>query len=144
MDEWNFINQWCKTKWIPGWQLDIDLDCEAQDVIGACETFVASKEFTTNGGVSHTLPQGGKCTTSVDASQAMGRIQFSKATELGVLYNGYKYNDTLTVPKGEIQDITVYNGKLNGPVTFNFVTSGAEVLGGALMAASTIVATTLF
>ena len=18
-DEWNYINQWCKTKWIPGW-----------------------------------------------------------------------------------------------------------------------------
>ena len=50
MDEWNFNNQWCKSKWIPGWQLDIDNDCEANNVIGACETFVTTAEFTTNGG----------------------------------------------------------------------------------------------
>ena len=32
MDEWNFLNQWCKTKWVPGWTLDIKGDCRAQSV----------------------------------------------------------------------------------------------------------------
>ena len=26
-DEWNYINKWCRTSWIPAWMLDIDTDC---------------------------------------------------------------------------------------------------------------------
>ena len=26
-DQWNYINKWCPSKWIPGWMLDIDKDC---------------------------------------------------------------------------------------------------------------------
>ena len=32
MDEWNYLNQWCKTTWVPGWTLDIKTDCRAQSV----------------------------------------------------------------------------------------------------------------
>ena len=35
-DEWNYMNKWCKSKWISGWMLDIDKDCEAKEAVGQC------------------------------------------------------------------------------------------------------------
>ena len=35
-DEWNYINAWCPTKWVPGWMLDIDKDCGAVDEPDEC------------------------------------------------------------------------------------------------------------
>ena len=46
-DEWNYINKWCTTNWIPGWMLDIDTDCEAQEVIGQCPPFVSMDGIVT-------------------------------------------------------------------------------------------------
>jgi hypothetical protein len=48
------------------------------------------------------LPQGGQCTLTIDATQALGRVTFKKATSLGVLYNGYQLNEPITVPQGDI------------------------------------------
>ena len=77
---------------------------------------------------------------TVDATQAMGRITFKKAVNLGVLYNAYLINEPITIPKGEIQSITIYNGKLNGPLSIDIVTSGAKALAGALGLTSAMVA----
>ena len=88
-DEWNYINQWCKTKWVPGWMLDIDADCNAQSVIGACLPFVSTPGVTTQTR-SANLPQGGQCTISIDATQYVGRLSFPKDDDLGVLYNAYE------------------------------------------------------
>ena len=90
------------------------------------------------------LPQGGQCTVTIDATQAMGRITFQKAVNLGVLYNGYLINEPITIPKGEIQAITIYNGKENGPLSIDIVTSGAKALGGAIAITSAMVAATLY
>ena len=35
-DSWNYMNKWCKSKWISGWMLDIDKDCEAKEAVGQC------------------------------------------------------------------------------------------------------------
>ena len=37
--QWNYVNQYCTSKWIEGWMLDIDEDCEADQAIGVCKTF---------------------------------------------------------------------------------------------------------
>ena len=42
-DEWNYINAWCTSKWIPGWQLDIDGDCASKEEVGKCLPVVSSE-----------------------------------------------------------------------------------------------------
>ena len=80
---------------------------------------------------------------TIDASQAMGRVTFEKSASLGVLYNGYKPEQPLTVPKGEIQEIVVYNGNVNQPVSVTVVTSGAQAL-AATAATAALVSLSLF
>ena len=55
----------------------------------------------------------------------MGRIQFNRTSELGVLYNGYENGMPITVPQGKTQTITVFNGKASGQVYFDVVVSHA-------------------
>ena len=74
----------------------------------------------------------------------MGRITFNKAVNLGVLYNAYLINEPITIPKGEIQAITIYNGKLNGPLAVDIVTSGASTLGSVLAITTAMVASSLY
>jgi len=59
-----------------------------------------------------------RCTISIDATQGVARVLFSDASELGVLFNEYQIGDVLTIPEGEIQEITVYNGKEVGTIAF--------------------------
>ena len=136
-DQWNYINKWCESKWVPGWMLNIDTDCEAQVVIGACMPFVSVEGYSREVRQSN-LPAGGQCTISIDATQAMGRIQFDKAVGLGVLFNDYDVGEPITIPKGEIQEITIYNGKTSQPISIDIVTSGATTLaaGAAALVAS--------
>ena len=57
-DEWNYINKWCESKWVPGWMLDIDKDCESRNVIGACVPFVSVEGYIKDTRQSN-LPAGG-------------------------------------------------------------------------------------
>ena len=43
-DEWNYMNKWCSSIWIPGWMLDIDKDCEATTAISQCVDFISQAE----------------------------------------------------------------------------------------------------
>ena len=45
-DEWDYINKWCPSKWIPGWMLDIEKDCKGELNPKACFTYVTEKGFT--------------------------------------------------------------------------------------------------
>ena len=73
------------------------------------------------------LPPGSTCDFEVDATEAMGRIQFNRTSELGVLINGYTNGMPITVPKGRTQTVTVYNGRKSGQVFFDLVVSGASM-----------------
>ena len=139
-DQWNYVNKWCESKWVPGWMLNIDVDCEAQNVIGACMPFVSVEGYSSETRQSN-LPAGGQCTISIDATQAMGRVQFDKAVGLGVLYNDYDVGEPITVPKGEIQEITIYNGQASQPISIDIVTSGASTLAAS---AAVLVASYLY
>lgn len=48
----------------------------------------------------YTLDRGAQCTINVDATKAMVRLTFTKATNLGVLYNAYLINEPVTIPAG--------------------------------------------
>ena len=136
-DEWNYINAWCPTKWIPGWQLDIDADCASKVEIGKCLPVVSSKDmapFTQE----YSLVKGGQCSIDVDATKAMARLSFTKASQIGVLFNAYLINEPVTIEKGENQQITVYNGDLNMPATFTIAISGAQALAVALTGAAAV------
>ena len=74
----------------------------------------------------------------------MGRVTFRKAVDLGVLYNAYLINEPITIPKGEIQAITIYNGKLYGPLSIDIITSGSTMLGSTVAITTAMVASSLF
>lgn len=85
-----------------------------------------------------TLQAGQKCTVSIDAKAALGRVIFTSAVNLGVLWNGYVPTDPITIPMGEVQDITVYNGNKIGNIAFTQVFTGGKTLVASTLAVGTI------
>ena len=89
-DQWNYVNQWCTTQWIPGWKLDIFEDCGAVDRPEACSSFTSTEfDFGQPQNLTMFLRSGETCETKIDATQAVGRVVFDDQYSLGVLYNGY-------------------------------------------------------
>ena len=97
-DEWNYINKWCESKWIPGWMVDIDKDCDAKNV--SIQDFVAVDNFVKEQR-EFNLKAGQQGTLTIDARAGMVRVMFSKTAGLGVLYNGYQNGNPITIPAGE-------------------------------------------
>ena len=128
-DSWNYINpkKKCLNELVPGWQLDIDNDCESEDDPGSCQNFVSSKEFKGEWfNVTETIPSNSKCTISLDATAAVGRVIVDNNSELGVLVPGYVIGQPITVSEGQIRKITIYNGGENGPLTYTLSFSAAH------------------
>jgi len=98
--------------------IDVDKDCEAPEVKAACPDFKSSPE---NYGKNDTrkngliLYEGTKCTMTIDASAAVARVMVTEANQIGVLFNEYDREKWITIPQGNIQEITIYNGKELGP-----------------------------
>ena len=44
---------------------------------------------------------------------------------LGIIYNGYKAGEWIVVEQGNVLDLTVYNGKKDGPISFTYILSGS-------------------
>ena len=103
-DEWNYYNKFCPSKWIPGWKLDIDSDCEAIEAKAICPPdIIGSDKF--KGKFYNTtkyLPMGGKCVINIDASQMPTVVVFDNQTKLGVLVNHYKVGkENIRINAGE-------------------------------------------
>mmetsp|Transcript_15635 Transcript_15635/g.26406 ORF Transcript_15635/g.26406 Transcript_15635/m.26406 type:complete len:84 (-) Transcript_15635:49-300(-) len=64
----------------------------------------------------------------VDATENTARVILDDTTALGVLYPGYNLGEAITVPKGEIRYITIYNGNQYGNLNYKLSFSGAQVL----------------
>ena len=100
-DEWDYINKWCPSKWIPGWMLDIEKDCKAEFNPKACFPYVTEegvvgpykKQTPTS-----TLRSGQYCSITVDTMAGMGRVKLTNTPNLGVLWNNYNRNDPITIP----------------------------------------------
>ena len=60
---------------------------------------------------------------------------FDTNADLGVVYNGYKTGTFLKVEKGQILDLTLFNGKSSGSLNFKFTYASAVKLGGLLTGA---------
>ena len=112
-----------------GWTIDIDANCAAETAEpGLCPTeFIGSEAQygTTLPARSVLLGENNKCTIMVDSNQGTSRIAFSGSSELGVLYPGYVMGQPITVEKGMVKYITVFNGKQSGSVQFSVIFSGA-------------------
>lgn len=144
-DFWNYIgkNFHCVGQAIPGWELDIDKDCEAEEVTGKCQDFVSNELVVGNPQKMSRiqLVDNGKCTFSVDASSVVGRVTISAESTLGVLYPGYAAGQPITVERGSIKYITIFNGSpYRGPVSFTLTFSSAT----NLMASIASVAFTMY
>ena len=146
-DEWNYINRWCKTGWIPGWQIDIEEDCESplvSEPASICPP-ITGKPDMKSAETNNILQSGAQCDVEIDATEAMVRVTFKNAENLGVLFNDYIKDEPITVPAGKRQLITVYNGNKFGPLPFGIAYSGANVIAsGAIALTSAIVASTLY
>ena len=46
-DEWNYINKWCQTNWVPAWMLDINSDCKAKETVSiqSCGSFISNVAY---------------------------------------------------------------------------------------------------
>ena len=82
--------------------LNIDEDCEAEESIGQCKNFTATENYEEKTEPIATLQAGQKCTVTIDATLALGRVRFASAVNLGVLWNGYSPADPISVPMGSI------------------------------------------
>ena len=146
-DEWDYINKWCPSKWIRGWMLDIVKDCQAEENPKACFNYKTEEGFVgpyPNTSPTSTLRQGQYCTMTVDAQASLGRVKLTEAVNLGVLWNNYNMNDPITIPKGNVQDITVYNGNPLGNLAFSVTLSGASVLQASTIMASSLAIASLY
>ena len=75
------------------------------------------------------LSNNGKCTLMVDASSVVGRVTINASKDLGVLVPGYVSGQPITVPRGSVKYITLYNGyAYGGPISFTLTFSGATTL----------------
>ena len=75
------------------------------------------------------LKDNGKCTFMVDASSVVGRVTIEGGKELGVLYPGYTTGQPITVERGSVKYITIYNGNpYGGPISFSLTFSCATNL----------------
>jgi len=137
-DEWNFYNKWCASGWKAGWTLDVDEDCEALTSIGVCQPFTG-KETLYGRYINDTnrrLEPGAKCTVQVDATAAVSRVIFEDSSlALGVLKNGYRVGDVITVEEGSTQNITIYNGDRGGYLRFTLSFSSAINLAASMAVA---------
>ena len=115
-----------------GWTLDIDSDCAAVTAApGLCPTEFISSEVqygTTLPAKSVILGENTKCSIKIDATQGVARVAFSGTRDLGVLYPSYVMETPITIEKGQIRYITVYNGKAVGTVSFAVLFSSAASL----------------
>ena len=132
----------CVGKIQEGWLLDIDVDCKAQNAApGLCPgDFIASR---TQYGTSLPyrtvlLGENTKCTMMIDATNAVARVTFSGTNSLGVLYPGYVMGEPITIKRGDIKYITVYNGSQKGSVQFTVTFAGAATLATSLATLATL------
>ena len=68
------------------------------------------------------------CTMSIDATKAVARVLITEATSIGVLWNQYDPTQWITIPEGMNQQITIYNGRENGPDAFVVIFTRANYL----------------
>ena len=66
------------------------------------------------------------CTVKVDATEAVARVIFDNDDDLGVLKADYVIGQPITVDKGNIEYIQVYNGNSAGYLNFRVSFSSAE------------------
>ena len=134
--------------WVPGWMIDIDADCESFEKKYVCPTFVSDEtKFGENTTVKTnlTLQAGTQCTMTIDATQAVARVMIVSGSNIGVLFNEYALGTWMTIPKGNIQEITVYNGRETGNESFIVVfTSAVFIKVSAIVASLGLLATMLF
>ena len=136
-NEVDYINKWCELQWKQGWMIDILGDCNAQPNPD-CLNFVSDPEkYGQYFNETQYLSEGEYCTISVDATNGVARVAFTDVDSLGVLYNGYEIGTQITVPEGEVQEITIFNGQeaTYGTLAFQLSFSKASSLVGSYMMA---------
>ena len=110
--------------------IDIIGDCDGQ-LNTECLNFVSDPEkYGQYFNETQYLSEGEYCTITVDATNGVARVAFTDVDSLGVLYNGYEIGTQITVPEGEIQEITIFNGQeaSYGTLAFQLSFTGASNL----------------
>ena len=142
-DQWNKFNSWCNESWIPGYMLDIQVDCRAK-IVEPCVSFASAQiNEAQETQASKTLAAGEICEVFVDASVYIAHVLFrgkgSEDSEIGILYNGAGPTDIIEVTEGETVRISVFNAAPEGDqVEFEYVFTGAIRLAATVAATSSM------
>ena len=82
------------------------------------------------------MPEGGKCTVAIDATEGVARVIFANANNLGIEREKTRVDDVITFENGKAE-ILIYNGLEKGALTFDISFSGASALslGASVVAA---------
>ena len=103
-DEWNYVNKWCRTNWVPAWMLDIEQDCKAKETISiqACVSYKSNVAYYGQFfNFTQILMEGEYCNIDIDATEAVARVAFRDTVELGVLFNRYELGNFIEIPEGQ-------------------------------------------
>ena len=107
--------------------MTIDENCRGN--LTVCESFQSAAIFSSqNVTGSRKLAAGQYCTIEVDASAYTAHVLFEEQQDLGIMYNGYRYGEFITVEQGTKLDITVYNGNKENEIEYKFIFAGAHKL----------------
>ena len=129
-DAWDNFNLYCDAAWRDGWTLTLEEDCNAN--LTTCENFQSAPMFSSqNVTGKRKLQVGEYCTINIDATGYTAHVLFKENADLGVMYNGYRYGEFITVQEGTTQDITVYNANKENEIEYEFIYAGAHSLKSA-------------
>ena len=124
-DAWNYIKRECMTGWKRGKNLSLAA-CNPEEV--TCPEFESSPEkYQRYYNDTWSLAAGSKCVVRVDASNGVARVIFDNTLYLGIELDA-QIEEVITIRKGTVQDITIYNAAESGPITFGISFSGASAL----------------
>ena len=116
---WNYIKRDCPSGWLKGKDLDLFNQCKPTK--SACPSFVSNTTtfYQKWDNQSWSLPAGTFCEISVDAREAVGRIQFGgDKRSLGIFQPSDVLVDDITTFQEGVQDVIVFNANESGPVFF--------------------------
>ena len=78
-DEWNYLNRKCVGGWEKGGSLDLQVDCEPENI--TCPSFKSTPEkYQQYFNNTWTMAEGGFCTVGVDATEGIARVIFDNTS----------------------------------------------------------------
>ena len=93
-----------------------------------CEDFVSMSAYdhVAKKSDKSNLKISNMCVVTIDATGFIAHAGFKGNDNLGVLYNGYKTGNNITIAEGSTLEVTLYNGARDVAVEIEYIFTGAN------------------